>query len=161
MAMGYCCILSSFYNRLIFYDDTTTTKPWDWDDENLKSPLKNREELVSASDLNVPTQNYSFHPSCQCVRSVFVFLIHRNRKNVTDNVLLFQARSKSRASPDQIWDSQTVLGWKIERDSPEGTQRSLYRLLLLQWLHVGPGSGPEGPQLHLLQPLADCQETVR
>ena len=76
MAMGYCCILSSFINRLIFYDDTTTTKSWDWDDENLKRPLKNREELVSASDLNVPTQNYSFHPSCQCVRSVCVILIY-------------------------------------------------------------------------------------
>ena len=62
-----------FINRLIFYDDTTTTKSWDWDDENLKRPLKNREELVSASDLNVPTQNYSFHPSCQCVRSVLAF----------------------------------------------------------------------------------------
>ena len=62
-----------FINRLIFYDDTTTTKSWDWDDENLKKPLKNREELVSASDLNVPTQNYSFHPSCHCVRSVLVF----------------------------------------------------------------------------------------
>ncbi len=68
-------ILSSFINRLIFYDDTTTTKSWDWDDENLKSPLKNREELVSASDLNVPTQNFSFHPSCQCVRSVCVIRV--------------------------------------------------------------------------------------
>ena len=98
MAMGYCCILSSFYNRLIFYDDTTTTKPWDWDDENLKSPLKNREELVSASDLKVPTQNYSFHPSCQCVRSVCVFLIHR----MGLTIFVFQTRSKSRASTDQI-----------------------------------------------------------
>ena len=60
---------------MIFYDDTTTTKFWDWDDENLKRPLKNREELVSASDLNVPTQNYSFHPSCQCVRSVCATLV--------------------------------------------------------------------------------------
>ena len=98
MAMGYCCILSSFYNRLIFYDDTTTTKSWDWDDENLKSPLKNREELVSASDLKVPTQNYSFHPSCQCVRSVCVFLIHR----MGQTIFLFQTRSKSRASSVQI-----------------------------------------------------------
>ena len=65
----YLKVKVNFKHRLIFYDDTTTTKTWDWDDEELKGPLKNREELVSAGDVNVPAQNYSFHPSCQCVRS--------------------------------------------------------------------------------------------
>ena len=113
--MGYCCILSSFYNRLIFYDDTTTTKPWDWDDENLKSPLKNREELVSASDLKVPTQNYSFHPSCQCFRSACVFLIHRkNGTDLTDNIfILDEVQVSSISRPDlRLTNSFGTKNWK-------------------------------------------------
>ena len=53
--------------RLIFYDDTTSTIPWGWT-ENLSNDLNLDQELQQIKNLNVPIQNFSFHPSCSCRR---------------------------------------------------------------------------------------------
>ena len=52
--------------RLIFYDDTTTTWAWDWAEPG--GGAEAREELVRASELQVPSVNYSAHPACGCSR---------------------------------------------------------------------------------------------
>ena len=57
--------LENIWFRLIFYDDVETTVERDWSPENIESDDEN---AVPSIKLNIPTQNYFFHPSCNCSR---------------------------------------------------------------------------------------------
>ena len=58
--------LKFLFSRLIFYDDTTSTvKGWS---QKVPQSERMREELKLIQDLKIKTQNYSFHPSCNCSR---------------------------------------------------------------------------------------------